>query len=247
MLFLFSFLFIQYSLSTAMECIQDMKCIILLKFDEDISSIYKNSRHCARKQARSCFVGLSLDFTAKQAIILFDRSKHLYNTPLKLDDDLLKINTTALILRRYTVFIRNHPTFSIGVHIALECEDGDYCTIIALRRYWPRFTSIQRRQNSFLKLSQLFNSNLSSSSVDSCFIETENETEICSKNTTNNSCFASINGSRYCIDNNSSQNFDFVYSFNQVDYGYTLTDENIFYSLVCHSNNCNNNETIYEV
>lgn len=240
MLLLFLFILIFFTpIFCLLRCTGGPKCHIKLDFNQIIPTNNELLQTCSIIEVSSCFVYLEIDYVNEQVNILFDNSSN--HTMI----DLLTTNPQASIIRRYTVKVRVHDNNKIQLYVLLQCRTIDQCALRQLRHFWPRFSSLNNRQNIFLNFSKLLFPITSNVNI-SCFDDQTNQTEQCGS-AFDNICWASTNTHRQCRKYDKNYTNDFIYSYNKVDLPHRLTDENIHYTLACHVNNCNNNETINQV
>jgi hypothetical protein len=221
-----------------LRCIGGPNCHIKLSFNQTVPNNKELLETCSIIETSSCSVYLRVDYTDQQVYISFEESSEDTESPHP-SIDLLEANPQASIVLRYTVKIRIHNNNKFQLYILLQCRTNNQCSEKQLRHYWPRFISLNNRQNSFHSFSELLlpiNSN-----IINCFDDRINQTVQCS--IPDNICWASTNTQRKCTNHSN----EFIYSYNKVERPHQLTDEYVHYTLACHVNNCNNNETIHRV
>jgi hypothetical protein len=243
MLLLFLFIEIFFTpIFCLLACTGGPKCHIKLNFNQIIPSNNELLKKCSVINASSCSVYLKVNYEKQTVNILFGRASNNTTSP-NFFIDLLATNPEASIIRRYTVRVRIHDENNIRLYVLLQCQTIDQCADRQLRHFWPQFTALNNRRNSFSDFYKLLFP--ITSNVSSCFDDETNQIEKCLGS--DDVCWASTNTTRKCTEYDVSHSNDFIYSYNKVDLPHRLTDENVHYILACHRTNCNNNETIHQV
>lgn len=223
-------------------CFAGPNCHIKLNFTEKLPTKNELLQTCTIITRPSCFVYVKIDYQEQQVNLLFPKSSNHTNSSYPFIDLLAK-NTHASIIVRYTVKFKIHNSNQMRLYVLIQCQTLDTCDLNVLRHFWRRFISLDKRRNSYLDFSNLLLSN--TSNVTHCFNDQINQTEQCTKS--DQLCWASTNISRQCRKYDKNYTYDFIYSYNKVNEPHKLTGENVRYTLACHTNNCNNNETINQV
>ncbi|CAF0816563.1 unnamed protein product [Adineta ricciae] len=195
---------------------------------------------CKVVNSSSCSVYMKMDFNDQQIYLSFQHPSPTTGSPHSYPNDLLADNPQSSIIRRYTATFHVRDQNRTQLYIWLQCRYRDYCAHVELRTFWGRYVSFDDRYNTLSVLYE-FLQPVRSTSIN-CFDNEFNETVECP--THQKTCWASSDGSQKCVENYSDE---FIYSYNQVYNPHRLSNENVLYTLTCHSNSCNDNQTIDEL
>lgn len=228
--------------SHLLHCTGGPNCYITLGFDQIVPSNRILQEKCSTIEASACSVFLKLDYNDQRVDISFENTSNHVESSYHFID-LLKSNSQALIILRYTVVVENLDKNRIQLYILLQCQTHHRCTERQLRHFWPRFVSLNSRRDSLLRFYNFLNLNTSDSIH--CYDDRINQSFQCS--TLDNVCWASTDTQRKCMKYNRNLSNYFIYSYTKVHYPRLIVNENVSYILACHVNNCNNNETVKQV
>jgi hypothetical protein len=244
MLFLFLFIEIFFTpVIYSLHCRGGANCHITLNFNQIIPNNHELPKTCSIINRSSCNIYVKIDYNKQQANILFNNISDDIPSMYFISDPLEK-NRNASIILRYAVKVEIRAKLDIELYVLLQCRTFDQCADRQLRHFWPRFISLNSRQNIYMSFYKFLFSN--TSNFTSCFNDERNQTEQCELD--DNICRASTNNTdRKCDEQNDDEAIGFIYSYNKVDLPHRLTTEDVKYVLVCHVNNCNDNETINRV
>ena len=221
------------------ECAGGPDCHVKLNFNEILPTKRELSSICSITNVSTCSMYAIFNYNKKEVDVLFRDApkdiKSIYSIT-----NLLENNLQAAIIVRYAVKVKTGCRTNVRLYVLIECKTDDRCAEQQLRHFWGRLTLLYPRRNIFQAFHQLLSSN--SSKVRSCFDDQKGVIQQCFND--ENICWATVNDRR-CLQYNESTSF--IYSYNKVDLPHQLTTDDVRYTLACHTDNCNHNDTIHEV